>query len=545
VAATTLTAIAVPAAASAAVSLQITPCSTCVPSSTSFPAGGNPSVTATVGLDASAGAPTSTTVQLAPGVLASANANPSCLTSKQYTPACTFGGGIVQLQGGSTIVLVAYLVPSTGPVNQNLAGVDVVPSGINTVLHGEISIKQLSNGLPVLLLNIDLSNFPNNVTATGLTLSINGTMNGNPLTRMPTNCGTPASPTQISVVYASQTETANASPDIAPTGCGSLAYAPQLTATATKDPGDSGVQIVTDLKQAAGEAGTSTAKLSIPGSVVQPNSVAATALLCSKPAPFTGCTAVGTASATSPLLSSPLTGSVYLTNGSSGIGLTIAFPAPFSFNLSGAVDLGNSAVNFTNVPDLPLTDLGITLAGGPQSAFITNCAATTGTVTGSFTGQNGGSANSNPTFSLTGCPAKTTTPHAVGAPTFSGASLSGLGKGKATLRFKLKAGSNAPKIKSFKIKLPGGLSFIKKTLAKGVSVSGHGTAVLSGGVLVVKLKTPASSVSVSISSKALKVSNGLSKNAKKHKVKSLKVTVPVTDAAGLTTQLILTFTKPS
>src|SRR5207248_1936138 len=69
---TLVTCLLAPALASADQSFQVT-------SSTGFPAGGNPSYTTTQTLDsAKMGAPGKVTIALAPGVLASLAANPSC-----------------------------------------------------------------------------------------------------------------------------------------------------------------------------------------------------------------------------------------------------------------------------------------------------------------------------------------------------------------------------------------------------------------------------------------------------------------------------------
>jgi hypothetical protein len=123
-------------------------------------------------------------------------------------------------------------------------------------------------------------------------------------------------------------------------------------------------------------------------------------------------------------------------------------------------------------------------------------------------------------------------------------SLSGIGKAKASLKVTVTAGNNgAPKIKSFKIKLPKGLSFVAKQLKKGVSAPGA-TVKLSGGALVVTLKSAASSETVKVSSKAIKVSSSLAKSVKKKKTKSLKVSVSVTDAAGTITLASFTVKSP-
>jgi hypothetical protein len=89
--------------------------------------------------------------------------------------------------------------------------------------------------------------------------------------------------------------------------------------------------------------------------------------------------------------------------------------------------------------------------------------------------------------------------------------VSGLRKGKPVVKFHLAAGSGGGhKLRSFKVKLPAGLAFVGAQLRKGVKVTGGGkvTEKVTGGQLVVTLGSPASAVTVSISSPAVKVTRG-------------------------------------
>jgi hypothetical protein len=520
-------------------------------------------------------------VSLAPGLLAAPAAVPQTCTSSQLS---TFSCPAQSLIGTGTMTLVTNPGASPGPsqIGQvslflmpapaagDVAGVGAIlsaalpasSSNSFTSISGPIDIKTDATGQPYG--TISFTGLPSSVNfgtgavpvqVTSLSLTFNGKAadangvpnNGSAFIRLPTQCSTDPR-ISVSVDTVSGSPSSNTGADTFSLGntCAGLAYSPTLAASGTKDAGDNGVTVVTELTQSATEAATKNATLGIPASELQPNVNAAVSEICPTAA---GCThPVGTATASTPLLSSPLNGTVYLTGSIGAPALTIVFPSPFSLTISGVINIAASTVTFQNEPDVPLTDLKVTLSGGPNALFVTGCSATTATATGSFTGQNGKSAQSNPALPLSGCPASSggggggTT---VGKPAISG-SVTGLASGKAKVSFKLTAGKNAPKLKSFKVKLAGGLSFIKKGIAKGVSVTGAGKATikLSGSTLVVTLKTAASSVSVTISSKALKVSNGLRKNAKKHKVRSLKVTVPVTDSAGLTTTLTLTVKNP-
>jgi hypothetical protein len=245
-----------------------------------------------------------------------------------------------------------------------------------------------------------------------------------------------------------------------------------------------------------------------------------------------------------PLLSQPLTGRVVVVKGSGLLpGLTIVLTSPVTVELPGVVTAAAAGISttFSTVPDIPLKDLIVSLTGGPNAAFTTTCAQTSASIAGAFTGQNGKTANLSAPVTISGCgPGVGTTP---GAPTISPGSLTGLAKGKPKLSFKLKGGSNAPKLSSFAFSLPSGLSFISKQVAKGVKLGGAAakSAKVSHGKLVVTLKSAAGSVSVTIGAKALKLSKGLLKKAKKHKLGTPKVKVTVTDAAGKSTKLTLVF----
>jgi len=141
--------------------------------------------------------------------------------------------------------------------------------------------------------------------------------------------------------------------------------------------------------------------------------------------------------------------------------------------------------------------------------------------------------------------AATVTP---GPPTLSGGSVSGLGKGKPVVKFRLASGSNgAHKLKSFKVKLPAGLAFVAGKVGKGVKVTGGGrvTEKLTGGQLVVTLGSAAKVVTVSISSPALKVTAQLEAKAASKKAGALKVTVTVTPVNGTGHVLSFTARNPS
>jgi hypothetical protein len=513
--------LAVPALASAAQSFQVS-------SPTGFPAGGDPSYTTTQILDSGAmGAPGKVTITLAPGVLASLNANPSCATKQQYTDACKIGTGSASTSIGAGLGLTAYLVPP--PSSTDAVGIDLLTGPpLNQTTHVAVDLVQTLTGNVASVLKLDLSGLgPLGSVLTKMSLTVNGTLGGKPFTRMPSNCNV-STHSSLTVQYANGTETSQASPDFAPSGCAALPFTPQVSATAVKDAHDDGVEVTTTQTQPLGQAAGLTTTLQLPWPTVGTNTSAVA--LQNKPI------AVGTAVATSPLQPAPLEGKAYLTgSGPFTPSLTLRFPAP-ALTLVGAVNLNTHTVTFSNLPDVPQTSLVVTLYGGPQALELATCRPPSGILRASNTGQNGTIANATFPLHVSGCPAP---PKIPGAPRLSSVSLGGLTAGRPALSFTVVHGSNAPKLKTVTVSLARGLTFKKsKRPGKGISVSGGHTVRLSGGRLIIALKRAAVNVSVRIASSALVESKQLQKQVRMHKdnpTSQLRFTL--TDADGTQTTL--------
>jgi hypothetical protein len=153
----------------------------------------------------------------------------------------------------------------------------------------------------------------------------------------------------------------------------------------------------------------------------------------------------------------------------------------------------------------------VTITAGKTTAGINVVLAPASPTSPSVSGQSTGTPVTITTTTTPHTPVAVVTQVIQGPPTLSGGSLTGLAKGKPVLRFRLKSGSNgAHKLRSFKVKLPAGLAFVAAQLHKGVKVTGGGkvTEKVTGGQLVVTLGSPASAVTVSISSPAVKVTRG-------------------------------------
>jgi hypothetical protein len=155
--------------------------------------------------------------------------------------------------------------------------------------------------------------------------------------------------------------------------------------------------------------------------------------------------------------------------------------------------------------------------------------------------QSGSQAVVSAPFTVAGCPdspgGSGPGSKAVRARIVSGA-LSGLASGHPVLRFKLTAGKNA-KLRSFTVKLPRGLSFVRHRVhgrlkLLGVALKGAKLKSLSlkHGALLVTLRAPVNTLSAKIGSRALKESSALRSAARHHKLKRLQLTVVLTNAAG-------------
>jgi hypothetical protein len=502
---------AVPAAAAAAQSFSVS-------SPTGFPAGGHPTYTTAIGLDSSAGTPSKVTVSLQPGVLASVSANPSCVSgAPRHAAACEIGTGQAEAFGTLPISLNAYLVPP--PTKADLVGIDLVTSLPNgPVTHAGAQLVQTASGGVSTVLNLDLSSLGATASLlTQMSLTINGTLGGKPFTRMPTNCHPGAS--SVTIVYANRTETSNASPDFAPTGCGTLPFAPKLTGSAVVDAHDTGVAVTTTVTQAASEAASSSTQLALPWPTLAPNFSALTLQNTTTP--------VGSATTATPLLPTPLQGKAYLTGRPTAPTMTLRFPPPAVLTLVGKIDLSNHTVTFPTIPDVPVTRLTVTLFGGRKALLSASCNQPAGPLGGAFTGQNGARSTASQRLTLSGCPVKP------GRPSLTRARFSGVGTGTPAVRFTVASGRAAPKLRSLTVGLPSGLSFVRRHLRSGVHVPALRSLSIRGGRLVITLRHALPSVGVQIGGRALDETRRL----RREKHRRLVLHVTVTDASGTATTL--------
>lgn len=526
--------VAVPAAASA----SIMPALTLSPSSVS--AGATQALAFNLSFSHSSGDyATSLSLTLPPGLLLDLGLNGgACLNSATSATGCELG--TVTATPAPVLPLSLWLVK--GPSASDVAGA-VIENSLGTPTGtADITLRTT----PTVGLNVSFptGSLPASLTALDLNLAS---------VRAPTSC--PATPATVGVsATSSEVSTPQTSSTSLPvSGCGSLAYAPQVATTVDQDDNGAGATFDSTITEAATAAATQALEIDPPSSL-SPN--VSNALKCLLGTPCT----IGTASAVSPFLppSALSSGTIQLGGSITSPSLSIAFPAPYAVSLTGAINISTEAITFTGIPDLPLTSLVLDVGGGSSTQlFTTNCAAST--LTTKLTPWNGAApvTSSAPiTFGGT-CPATPTgptgptPPASQGKPTVKGASLRGLVKRTARIAFTVTEGKGAKPIKRIALSLPKGLSLSNKkaSLTKGIVVKGaHAkklkfTTSVKHGVLTITLSSAATQASVTLESPELGVSSKLAKSVKsqlhRKKVAALSFAIKVTDSANKATKLAL------
>lgn len=507
------------------------------------------------------------TLNLPPGLLANASINGgACLkTANTSGTACEVGSGTVTARPNVLVGLPLpvpvpvkfYLVPPPKP--GDLAGLAVIGTvvAVNEQLGSTGDIRVRPTGDPDgvgVTIGLALPDTLPGLTLPGITLSVTKIQSTFNRLRYPTTCpSTPARVTASVDSYGDSTVHSLSAP-LSVTGCASLPYSPAFKVSAVQDSADRQVTLASTVTQAATEAPSRSVSLAFPTATLAPN-LASIQALCLNLASGT-CTQVGAAKATSPLYPATLTGKAYLTGSASGLSLTLVFPSPFPLTLTGTVNLLKNAATFAGLPDIPLTNLAVTLNGGPQGLFLSTCNTPTGTATATVTDQNGDKTATVPaTFGVSGCPgvpapggssgsgnggsgsnpggggsqnASSATGVTVGHIKLSHARFGGLRAGHPTLSFRVNATRGVAKLRAVTVGLPAGLAFAAHH-HRVAHVSVRGARVkslsLSHGRLVITFAQPAAAVTITIGSGALKESSALRAKAAKRAVKALGLTV--------------------
>jgi hypothetical protein len=533
--------------------------------------------------DTGTDSPHNLTINLPPGLLANASINGgSCLkTTNTSGTACEVGSGTVTARPNVLIGLPVpvpvpvkfYLVPP--PKAGDLAGLTVIGTvvAVNEQLGSTGDIRVRPTGDPHgvgVTIGLALPNTLPGLTLPGVTLSVTEIQSTFNQLRYPATCPSTPAPLSATVDSYDDATVHSLSAPLSVTGCSSLAFSPAFKVTATRDSTDRQVKLATTVTQGATEAPSRSVSLAFPTATLAPN-LASIQALCLNLASG-ACQQVGSASATSPLYPATLTGKAYLTGSSSGLSLTLVFPSPFPLTLTGAVNLLKNAATFTGLPDIPLTNLAVSLNGGPNGLFLSTCATPSGTATAALTDQNGDKSATVPAnFAVAGCPGVSgagsgsgggsgnggsgSNPPSDGGGSHNGSSSAGvtvghtrlsrgrftaLQTGRPALSFRVSVARGAAGLRALTVSLPAGMSF----LAHGhrpAAVTVRGAKVkslsLSHGRLVITLAKAASTITVTIGRGGLGESGSLRAKAFNHRVRALGLALVAQNARGQRTTI--------
>jgi hypothetical protein len=317
------------------------------------------------------------------------------LTPQPGEPA-RFGIVLRPLRGDLCALLpqaLCDLLPSILPPVILQSGVQLRPDfGLNTVIN---DIPNSTSGLPTTINSQDITLFG---TAPGT---------GKPFMRNPTSCSQ-ATTSFTAVPYSGSTATGSTS--FTPTNCAALDFSPSFTAR-VGGPGQTAAlqhtTAVTSIDQDADEAGLVRAQVTVPGDFTPYLNLFGGACPAAdfQAGACAPASVVGSAVATSPLLSQPLAGGVMLVqNGTAFPDLGLDLQGQLHLLLKGSLDLSQT-VTFAGLPDIPIAHFQLTFGNPP--GLLTNsrdiCQPPAPLFHASFQGYNGASTTVDSAATIDGC----------------------------------------------------------------------------------------------------------------------------------------------
>jgi hypothetical protein len=182
---------------------------------------------------------------------------------------------------------------------------------------------------------------------------------------------------------------------------------------------------------------------------------------------------IGTVSVNTPLLSSPVTGTVYMArsiSGSSLPDLLLDIPAPIDMQIRGAnrfVGANNNEIQstFSNLPDLIWSDMTMSIIGGPTGLLGLRDDGKCGSASAAFASHSGQNVNSSiPVTGLTAFCGKISDTCANPVVKVSTKGAKKKGNKKAATSLSLQTASNCQAMKSVRVTYPKGTKLNKKLI---------------------------------------------------------------------------------
>jgi hypothetical protein len=448
--------------------------------------------------------PKDATLALAPGLLANPSVVPLCSTQAFQAGNCPdasrIGHGYTTGTApdfGLTLNLPtdAYLIQPQGNEPARIGLIVTFFDYPVATTSAPVTIRTSPN----VGLNLPLTGLPNNLDGTraiinGLHLTIFGSVGGHAFTRNPTSCAQATSSLTVDSYGSSSQLTSSSS--FTPTGCGSLPYAPTIAGSVTKDASDDGIGLTTTVTQQYGEADNQSIQLTFPFSASPRLSAFANG--CTN-ADISTCPSVGSATVTTPLLSSPLQAKVVLVAHPGALPTAaILVPAPFGIELDSNPILTGTSVQVLvfNIPDIPITSLTLDLPGGPTSLFRggTHLCTDPQTWSGQFTAWSGATASPSAAATVYGCPGGPSAPGTTSQSPGHEPVIAGGGAAATTgtgvvsyvhhhLTVVVGAGKRLHKLRAVTLRLPSGVHVLKVRLdgkrARFVASYAHGRLTIT------------------------------------------------------------------
>jgi hypothetical protein len=369
------------------------------------------------------------TVGLPPGVTGDPTATPQC-TEAQLNSATPGNDGCPAETQVGTVVANATITLIAAPVTLNVSGklynltpqpgeparfgIVLQPGVVGglalplapVILQSGAALRQTDFGLDTIINNIPNATpnpllipptFPTHINSQTITLfgepadhSVPGTPK--PFMRNPTSC-TPKVTNFSATPHPPATGTATAtSPPFTPTNCGALDFSPSFSAIVGGANASMKTSVTTSIDQDSEEAGLVKAQVAIPPDL-NPD-VALLGNRCS-PADFEASicppnSVMGSAIATSPLLTQPLAGNVVFveTGATPDIGLDLQ--GQLHLLLRGTLGL-DKVVVFDGLPDIPIAHFALTFPSSPGLLIASRnlCVPPPPLFHADFTGYNG------------------------------------------------------------------------------------------------------------------------------------------------------------